>query len=193
MHSNFGKKQTIILQQIQNSQNVTTSKFYLEYGELCVLFVALVCIGNRCRILLSVQKQCPMWLVIKTQKYIQPLSYTISKDLEILWMTYDSNFGKKQTIILQQIQNSQNVTTSKFYLEYGENISYFAELIYVICVCLLIMMSNTYYVVFLFCLCTICCQLYGLRLGLYHFHWPVPWPLDSLYILILPSISVTMI
>ena len=32
-----------------------------------------------------------------------------------------------------------------------------------------------------------------LRLGQYHFHWSVPWPLGSLYILILPSISVTII
>ena len=32
-----------------------------------------------------------------------------------------------------------------------------------------------------------------LRLGQYHFHWSVPWPLGVLYILILPSISVTII
>jgi hypothetical protein len=51
------------------SSNACIYKFYENYIKLCVLFVALVCIGNRCRILLSVQKQCPMWLVIKTQKY----------------------------------------------------------------------------------------------------------------------------
>jgi hypothetical protein len=91
-----------------------------------------------------------------TFNFITVISLHIST---LVLKLYVFSFGKKQTIILQQIQNSQNVTTSKFYLEYGENISYFAELIYVICVCLLIMMSNTYYVVFLFCLCTICCQL----------------------------------
>ena len=32
-----------------------------------------------------------------------------------------------------------------------------------------------------------------LRLGQYHFHWSVPRPLGSLYTLILPSISVTII
>jgi hypothetical protein len=32
-----------------------------------------------------------------------------------------------------------------------------------------------------------------LRFGQYHFHWYVPRPLNSLYILILPSISVTII
>jgi len=31
-----------------------------------------------------------------------------------------------------------------------------------------------------------------LRLGQYHFHWSVPRPLGVLYILILPSISVTI-
>ena len=32
-----------------------------------------------------------------------------------------------------------------------------------------------------------------LRLGQYHFHWSVPWPFGSLYILILRSISITII
>jgi len=31
------------------------------------------------------------------------------------------------------------------------------------------------------------------RFGQYHFYWSVPRPLGSLYILILPSISVTFI
>ena len=35
--------------------------------------------------------------------------------------------------------------------------------------------------------------IFFLRLRQYHFHWSVPRPLGSLYIQILPSISVTII